>query len=203
MRLFAKPFYLEKNDREIEWAVCHFMSIISIEEKQVNILINNAGIMMCPHSKTVDGFEMQLGVNHLGESWGKLQSSGYNFKFHLLSVGCDVHALALSKRSELMESVWRWEGTSKVWATVFLKWISYLTWVEQFVSAAFCFAAPRLLSMPLHTEKKALRPPHWPFWCPFMVYLNSLESSMTPQTPKSIQNNSVKLYLSTRNFVYS
>lgn len=38
------------------------------EEKQVNILINNAGIMMCPHSKTVDGFEMQLGVNHLGES---------------------------------------------------------------------------------------------------------------------------------------
>uniref|UniRef100_A0A672HBI2 Si:dkey-94e7.2 n=1 Tax=Salarias fasciatus TaxID=181472 RepID=A0A672HBI2_SALFA len=34
--------------------------------KQVNILINNAGIMMCPYSKTADGFEMQLGVNHLG-----------------------------------------------------------------------------------------------------------------------------------------
>lgn len=37
------------------------------EEKQVNVLINNAGIMMCPYSKTADGFEMQLGVNHLGE----------------------------------------------------------------------------------------------------------------------------------------
>lgn len=60
------------------------MSIMSLEEKQVNILINNAGIMMCPHSKTVDGFEMQLGVNHLGESLAKLQSSGYNFNFHLL-----------------------------------------------------------------------------------------------------------------------
>ncbi|XP_056104786.1 retinol dehydrogenase 12 isoform X2 [Rhinichthys klamathensis goyatoka] len=36
------------------------------EEKQVNILINNAGIMMCPYSKTADGFEMQFGVNHLG-----------------------------------------------------------------------------------------------------------------------------------------
>ncbi len=38
-----------------------------LEEKQVNILINNAGIMMCPYSKTADGFEMQFGVNHLGK----------------------------------------------------------------------------------------------------------------------------------------
>lgn len=43
------------------------------EEEQVNILINNAGIMMCPYSKTADGFEMQLGVNHLGESYRKLE----------------------------------------------------------------------------------------------------------------------------------
>ncbi|KAK2859360.1 hypothetical protein Q5P01_003980 [Channa striata] len=43
-----------------------FADLINKEEKQVNILINNAGIMMCPYSKTADGFEMQLGVNHLG-----------------------------------------------------------------------------------------------------------------------------------------
>ncbi|XP_077178616.1 retinol dehydrogenase 12-like [Paroedura picta] len=36
------------------------------EEKELHILINNAGVMLCPYSKTVDGFEMQLGVNHLG-----------------------------------------------------------------------------------------------------------------------------------------
>uniref|UniRef100_F7G3R5 Retinol dehydrogenase 11 n=2 Tax=Ornithorhynchus anatinus TaxID=9258 RepID=F7G3R5_ORNAN len=36
------------------------------EEKQLHILINNAGVMMCPYSKTADGFEMHLGVNHLG-----------------------------------------------------------------------------------------------------------------------------------------
>nr|XP_021325851.1 uncharacterized protein LOC553712 isoform X1 [Danio rerio] len=42
-----------------------FAELINKEEKQVNILINNAGIMMCPYSKTADGFEMQFGVNHL------------------------------------------------------------------------------------------------------------------------------------------
>lgn len=36
------------------------------EEKHLHILINNAGVMMCPYSKTADGFETHIGVNHLG-----------------------------------------------------------------------------------------------------------------------------------------
>lgn len=36
------------------------------EERHLHILINNAGVMMCPYSKTADGFEMHIGVNHLG-----------------------------------------------------------------------------------------------------------------------------------------
>lgn len=34
--------------------------------KRLDILINNAGIMMCPYSKTTDGFEIQMGTNHFG-----------------------------------------------------------------------------------------------------------------------------------------
>lgn len=36
------------------------------EERHIEILINNAGVMMCPMERTDDGFEMQIGTNHFG-----------------------------------------------------------------------------------------------------------------------------------------
>jgi retinol dehydrogenase-12 len=35
----------------------------------LNLLINNAGIMATPYQKTVDGFEIQFGTNHIGHHY--------------------------------------------------------------------------------------------------------------------------------------
>uniref|UniRef100_A0A672J6R7 Retinol dehydrogenase 12, like n=1 Tax=Salarias fasciatus TaxID=181472 RepID=A0A672J6R7_SALFA len=47
-------------------SIREFAEGINQDEAKLNILINNAGVMMCPYGKTADGFEMQIGVNHFG-----------------------------------------------------------------------------------------------------------------------------------------
>ncbi|KAM7395173.1 hypothetical protein PAMA_006772 [Pampus argenteus] len=47
-------------------SVRKFCQEIHQEESKIDVLINNAGIYQCPYTKTEDGYEMQLGVNHLG-----------------------------------------------------------------------------------------------------------------------------------------
>lgn len=36
------------------------------QELHLHLLINNAGIMLCPKAETEDGFELQMGTNHFG-----------------------------------------------------------------------------------------------------------------------------------------
>ena len=47
-------------------SISSFAKGVLEDYKNLDILINNAGIMMCPYSKTKNGFEIQMGTNHLG-----------------------------------------------------------------------------------------------------------------------------------------
>ena len=46
--------------------VKQFAAEMESEFGQLDVLINNAGVMACPYSTTKDGFEIQMGTNHLG-----------------------------------------------------------------------------------------------------------------------------------------
>ncbi|MCU4156852.1 SDR family NAD(P)-dependent oxidoreductase [Carboxylicivirga sp. A043] len=43
-----------------------FAAAFKAQYNQLDVLINNAGIMACPFATTEDGFEIQMGTNHLG-----------------------------------------------------------------------------------------------------------------------------------------
>ncbi|KAI1886012.1 hypothetical protein AGOR_G00209660 [Albula goreensis] len=48
------------------YSVRQFAKEYLVTEERLDILINNAGVMMCPKWLTEDGYETQLAVNHLG-----------------------------------------------------------------------------------------------------------------------------------------
>jgi NAD(P)-dependent dehydrogenase (short-subunit alcohol dehydrogenase family) len=47
-------------------SVRRFASAVVERVERLDLLVNNAGVMMPPQSKTADGFELQIGTNHLG-----------------------------------------------------------------------------------------------------------------------------------------
>jgi len=47
-------------------SIKRFAETINKEFETIDVLINNAGVMMCPYSTTEDGLEIQMGTNHFG-----------------------------------------------------------------------------------------------------------------------------------------
>ena len=47
-------------------SVREFATAVSGQHGSIDLLVNNAGVMATPRRETADGFELQLGTNHLG-----------------------------------------------------------------------------------------------------------------------------------------
>ena len=62
----SKEVFLLKIDLASKRSVREFADNFLSRESHLHILINNAGIMQVPEGRTEDGFERQIGTNHLG-----------------------------------------------------------------------------------------------------------------------------------------
>src|SRR5687767_10859425 len=47
-------------------SVREFAAGVTADRPRIDVLVNNAGVMMTPKRETADGFELQFGTNHLG-----------------------------------------------------------------------------------------------------------------------------------------
>ncbi|WP_433681576.1 oxidoreductase [Nocardia sp. CA-119907] len=83
---------------------------------RVDLLINNAGVMAVPRSRTADGFDAQFGTNHLG---------------HFAFTGAILPALLRAERPRVVtvSSVAAWGGAinwlDPNWERLYLRWPAY------------------------------------------------------------------------------
>jgi len=84
---------------------------------QLDLLINNAGIMVPPYGKTVDGFESQMGTNHMGhfaltaQLYDLLKSTPNS---RIVNVSSNAHSMGKLKLDDLA-----WENRK------YLPWKAY------------------------------------------------------------------------------
>jgi NAD(P)-dependent dehydrogenase (short-subunit alcohol dehydrogenase family) len=69
------------------------------EHDSLDLLINNAGVMACPPGQTADGFELQIGTNHLGHF--ALTAELLPALRKAAAAGSDVRIVNLSSRGHM------------------------------------------------------------------------------------------------------
>jgi NAD(P)-dependent dehydrogenase (short-subunit alcohol dehydrogenase family) len=95
------------------------------ETKRIDVLVNNAGVMAVPHRTTADGFELQLGTNHLGAFAltgllmpALLRGSALGGPARVVTVSSTLHHSGRLSRTNLMGERaygrWRAYGQSKL-----------------------------------------------------------------------------------------
>lgn len=65
-RYIGKEVFVHSLDLSSLESVTECVKEITDKLEKIDILINNAGVMACPLTKTKDGFELQFATNHLG-----------------------------------------------------------------------------------------------------------------------------------------
>ncbi|OCL09456.1 short-chain dehydrogenase/reductase-like protein [Glonium stellatum] len=85
------------NLSSVRFAAVDFLS----RSDRLNVLIENAGVIVCPESKTADGFEMQMGTNHFGHFLffqllkpTLLKSSTSSFQSRVVTVSSSGHRIS-------------------------------------------------------------------------------------------------------------
>jgi NAD(P)-dependent dehydrogenase (short-subunit alcohol dehydrogenase family) len=84
----------------------------------LQLLVNNAGVMACPLSRTAQGFEMQLGTNHLGHFVLTTLLTD------LLVAGAPARIVNVSSRGHLRGGI-RWQDPHYADESAYEKWRAY------------------------------------------------------------------------------
>jgi NAD(P)-dependent dehydrogenase (short-subunit alcohol dehydrogenase family) len=84
----------------------------------LHLLVNNAGVMACPLSRTAQGFEMQLGTNHLGHFLLTTLLTD------LLVAGAPARVVNVSSRGHLRGGM-RWKDPHFTDESSYEKWRAY------------------------------------------------------------------------------
>jgi NAD(P)-dependent dehydrogenase (short-subunit alcohol dehydrogenase family) len=115
-------------------SVRKFAADVSAELPRLDLLILNAGVMACPLSRTKQGFEMQIGTNHVGhyaltdKLLPKLRASGTKASpARIVAVASTAHAMGaidledLSYEHGRKYAAWSAYGQSKLANILFAK----------------------------------------------------------------------------------
>lgn len=86
---------------------------------RIDLLINNAGVMASPLMRTAQGYELQLGTNHLGHF---VLTTALIDRFGLFAEGTRI--VNLSSRGHLMSGM-RWEDPNYDDESAYDKWQAY------------------------------------------------------------------------------